>query len=210
MGKSIQTMKESSVVSKNKIGTELYRKVVLHVMPDFVIDERNIRIMNELYYYVNNDDKGQYDHKKGILLWGSIGSGKSTIIRILGELLRFNGTGYKTVNCSYLANQYAAYGIDALNSSTYNETDTGAKPVDRAFDELGREPIPAKHYGNELNIMQYVFQCRYEIRHEVRTFATTNITPDSIGRLYGDYIADRITEMFNIVELGGRSRRSRP
>ena len=75
----------------------------------------------------------------------------------------------------------------------------GARPVNRAFDELGREPIPAKHYGNDLNVMQYIFQCRYELRSSVRTFATTNISPVSLSKIYGEYIFDRINEMFNIV-----------
>ena len=112
-----------------------------------------------------------------------------------------------TVNCSHLATQFAANGLEALNSSTYNNTEIRPKPVNRAFDELGREPIPARHYGTELNIMQYVFQCRYELRDKIRTFTTTNLPPKSIGKLYGAYIADRVNEMFNIVELKGKSRR---
>lgn len=181
----------------------------MEVCPQFEADANTKELMNELYYYVNGETspKLNLDPKKGILLWGNIGTGKSTIIRILGEVLRMFGKGYKTVNCSYMATQFAASGLDAVNTSTYNETDRGVRPVDRAFDELGREPIPARHYGNELNIMQYVFQCRYELRESIRTYATTNINPQSLGSLYGDYIADRMSEMFNIVELKGKSRR---
>lgn len=194
---------------KSKITPEQFKNKVLEVCPQFEADANTKELMNELYYYVNGETspKLNLDPKKGILLWGNIGTGKSTIIRILGEVLRMFGKGYKTVNCSYMATQFAASGLDAVNTSTYNETDRGVRPVDRAFDELGREPIPARHYGNELNIMQYVFQCRYELRESIRTYATTNINPQSLGSLYGDYIADRMSEMFNIVELKGKSRR---
>lgn len=192
-----------------KIELDLFKKIVFSVCPGFVVDSSIKELMNNLYYYVNDDAKGSLDIKKGILLWGDIGTGKSTIIRITGELLRFKGNGYKTVNCSWLTTQYAHIGLEALNSSTYNEVDMTYKPVNRAFDELGREPIPARHYGNELNVMQYVFQCRYELRDMVKTFATTNLRPDSIEKIYGTYIADRINEMFNIVEIRGKSRRNK-
>lgn len=162
--------------------------------------------MNNLYMYVN-ELPCPYDPKKGLLLWGSIGTGKSTIIRILGEVFRHMGDGYKTISCSTLATHYASNGRTALESSTYNEGASGLNPVNRAFDELGREPIPSRYFGVELNVMQYVFQCRYELRNSVKTFATTNMNPDSLSQLYGDYIKDRLSEMFNIVQMSGKSLR---
>lgn len=194
---------------KSKITPDQFKNKVFDVCPHFELDIYTKDLMNELYFYANGETSPimKLDPQKGILLWGGIGTGKSTIIKILGEVMRINGRGYKTVNCSYMATQFAATGLDAVNSSTYNETDRGVRPVDRAFDELGREPIPARHYGNELNIMQYVFQCRYELRESIITHATTNINPQYLGQIYGEYIADRMSEMFNIIELKGKSRR---
>ena len=188
------------------ISPDIFKRKVFEVCPNFKSDELNVVVLNNIYKYVN-EIPGELDTKKGLLIWGSVGSGKSTIIKIVGEILRIQGRGYKTVNCSYLANQFAAYGLESLNTSTYNEGERGPNPVDRAFDELGREPIPAKHYGNELNVMQYVFQCRYEMRDSVRTFATTNMKPAALGQLYGSYIGDRIIEMFNVVEMISLSHR---
>jgi len=204
---SIRTTRRFSV-DCIKIDVNRFRSIIYRVCPEFVIDEWNRPLMNDLYDYANGKD-GRLDPNKGLLLWGDIGTGKSTIIKILGEVLRPKGEGYLTVSCSYLATRFTALGIEALNSSTYNETEMGTRPVNRAFDELGREPIPARHYGNELNIMQYILQCRYEIRHKVKTFATTNINPKNLGKLYGGYIEDRINEMFNEVELAGKSRRNK-
>ena len=42
------------------------------------------------------------------------------------------------------------------------------------------------------------------------TFGTTNIDMEDLSQfrnLYGDYVLDRVKEMFNIVHLGGNSRR---
>ena len=56
--------------------------------------------------------------------------------------------------------------------------------------------------------MQTILQLRYEVRREFVTHATTNLNPDTeFGNKYGDYIADRVKEMFNVIELKGSSRR---
>lgn len=75
------------------------------------------------------------------------------------------------------------------------------------MDEHGREPSDAKHFGTGLNVIQTVLQLRYEFRHEYCTYATTNLELDDIPSRYGIYIADRCKEMFNIVHVGGETRR---
>ena len=158
-----------------------------------------------MYDYSNGRSK-VLDSSKGIWFWGSIGTGKSTLMKILAETQRTYGKGFKCVNCSELATRFAASGLDALNESTYNEF-LSSNPVERGFDEVGREPIPAKHFGNDLNVMQYIFGLRYELRNTVRTHVTTNVQKEAIPKVYGDYIFDRLNEMFNFVEIKGESRR---
>ena len=167
-----------------------------------MIDERNKGLLNELFLYVNGESK-TLDSSKGILLWGDVGTGKTTLIKIIGEALRIKKEGFKTLNCALLSTQYSAKGICELDESCYNNNN----PRNRAFDELGREPNPAKHFGNDLDVMQYIFQCRYEIRHKVKTYATTNMNPKELAPIYGTFITDRFKEMFNIIEVGGESRR---
>lgn len=161
--------------------------------------------LNELYNYSNNKPNF-LDSKKGIWFYGTIGTGKSTLMRILAESQRFIDRGFKCVNCPTLATNYAAKGIDALNESTLNES-TKPFPVERGFDEVGREQIPAKYFGNELNVMEYIFQIRYDLRNKIKTHVTTNLKKDGIKDLYGSYILDRFNEMFNYVEIKGESLR---
>lgn len=96
-------------------------------------------------------------------------------------------------------------GIDSLNEHTFNENYSGINPVERAFDELGRETIPAKYYGNEVNVMEQIFQLRYDMK--VKTHVTTNLRPFQIEKYYGEHIYDRAIEMFNFIEVKGESRR---
>lgn len=167
--------------------------------------EFNKMALNELFYYATRNPIGKLNPDKGIFLFGEIGTGKSTLIRILAEFQRLSGHGYKTVNCASLAAYFASHGVDSLNEHTWNENYKGANPVERAFDELGKETIPAKHYGNELNVMQHIIQLRYDLK--VKTHITSNIQPEDIETMYGGHIYDRAIEMFNFIELKGESFR---
>ena len=70
-----------------------------------------------------------------------------------------------------------------------------------AIDEVGREPMDAKHFGTGINAIQTVLQLRYEQRYCFYTHMTTNLDPDKeFSQRYGDYIADRVKEMFNVIK----------
>jgi len=127
-------------------------------------------------------------------------------MKILAETQRMQGRGFKCVHCAELSARYAATGLDALNESTFNDVVT-TNPVERGFDELGREQIPAKHFGNDLNVMEYVFSMRYSLRNSARTHVTTNLKIESIPKIYNEYIFDRLNEMFNFIEVRGESFR---
>lgn len=190
---------------------KLFKDCCSMICPSFAIDETNKRLMNDIFCYVEKRS-GRFDPNKGIWLWGSIGTGKSTIIQIiktydtLSSGLSVGGYpvgGFRIESSSTVAAKYSMKGSETLNAYTHNN---GA-PSTIAFDELGREPMPTKYFGTELNVMQYVFQCRYEFRNEVLTHVTTNLTTAEVQKNYGSYIADRINEMFNVIELKGSSRR---
>lgn len=181
------------------------------VCPGFKVDDTNRNVMNQLYLYAEGRP-GKLDPQKGLLLYGDIGTGKSTLMQILNRYSYFTAGrnqgdypigGFRIDSASYIANCFSVRGKDALELYTYNNSN----PRMICFDELGREPLPAKYFGTELNVMQYIFQCRYELRHEAITHATTNLEPAEIRSKYGLYIADRINEMFNVVPLNGKSRR---
>lgn len=190
---------------------ELFKKSCEMVCPSFEINDANRGLMNDIYKYIERRE-GRLNPSKGLWLWGPIGTGKSTIIQIMNMYDKLaNGLsmggypigGFMIELASTVATKFAAKGSDGLEPYTYNYGNVRTI----SFDELGREPLPAKHFGTELNVMQYVFQCRYEFRSEAHTHVTTNLTLNEVQKKYGDHIADRINEMFNVIEVRGRSRR---
>lgn len=182
------------------------------VEPSFVVDEGNKKLLSAIYDYVWGKSQ-LLDSQKGLLLWGPIGVGKSVLLkglqRYYGKINQFclgsnsKNTGFKMISAAEIALLYAEKGMNGIAQYTDREC-----MCHLAIDELGREPLDAKHYGTGINVVQVILQLRYEFRREFVTLATTNLNPDTdFSDKYGDYIADRIKEMFNVVEIKGNSRR---
>lgn len=182
------------------------------VEPGFIVDDRNKALLSELYNYVFGRSK-MFDSSKGLFLWGPIGVGKSVLIkglqRYLGKINRLRygcnnyHIGFRLTSAVEISLMYAEKGMNGLFRFTDREY-----MCNLAIDELGREPADSKHYGTGINVIQTILQLRYEVRREFLTHITTNLDPNAeFGNKYGDYIADRVKEMFNVIELKGSSRR---
>lgn len=182
------------------------------VEPGFIIDDRNLGIISAIYEWSMNRGNS-LDPSKGLLLWGPLGVGKSVLIKGLQRFenkIHRMGKGYKRRHFGFLYTSaiemsllYAERGMSGI--SQY---------VDRslmgnlAIDELGREPSESKYFGTGVNVVQTILQLRYEARREFMTHATTNLDPNTgFVEKYGTYVADRVKEMFNVIEIRGSSRR---
>ncbi len=171
----------------------------------FRITEDNRAVISDVFRWCLMLD-GRYDPAKGLWLWGNIGTGKSTLLAIIHDFCQIvrplkDGWPYsfRTSNVTEVCFEFSSGGYNAIK--TYIE---GRK---QAFDELGSESIPTGHYGMGENVMQYILQRRYERRFDSFTHVTTNLNIDQIKSVYGSRIYDRCKEMFNFVQMQGRSFR---
>lgn len=172
----------------------------------FQIDDRNRDLVNDLFLYFHFQ-KGRLDLRKGLWLEGPVGTGKSTLMQVFSQYLKSLRMGFRVYICSQVTTDYSLTGD--LSRYLDNAGWSSSGPVPMCFDELGREPLPAKYYGTELNVMQHILHIRYSYWQTtgLRTFVTTNANGNDIERLYGDFIRDRRKEMFNIIPVTGDSRR---
>lgn len=187
----------------------LFRNCCLSVCAGFSVNDTNRELMNELFLYIIGESE-MLDRNKGLWLYGPVGTGKSTILKIIQTYDRHsNGKdrtgfyplgGFPIESASFVANQYCRKGIDGILK--YD----GANGMALGLDEAGREP-KVKYYGTEMDVIQYILQMRYDNRRNCTTLVTTNLLPEDIHLVYGEYIADRVNEMFNVIEVGGKSRR---
>ncbi|PXV66903.1 hypothetical protein CLV62_104164 [Dysgonomonas alginatilytica] len=188
----------------------LLSRIIKEQIPDFIYDQQNTEVIKNLFLYYTGQ-VGGYDLKKGIWLMGGNGTGKTTLLQIFSEFGKKRYDGFRIYDCAKVANDYAMNG--ELDVYTYNQTGYSRKPVNMAFDELGRETIPSNHFGQKLNVMQHILHIRYNLwRTEgIQTYITTNCDADETHRLYDNvndrFISDRIKEMYNRIVLDGESRR---
>lgn len=187
-------------------------KSMKEIEPLFTVDERNKAVLSAIYNWVWGR-QGVLDPSKGLLLWGDLGVGKSVLLRGLqkyeGKINRmcfgYNNSklGFKFTSATEIALLYAEKGMDGISRFTDRE-----RMGDLAIDEVGKEPTDAKHYGTGINVIQIILQLRYEVRREFITHMTTNLDPNTqFSGIYGDYIADRVKELFNVIEIKGETRR---
>ena len=194
-----------------------FRAAFLKVEPRFDPKLADRNILNSLFAWVwklDEYNKLMLDYNKGFCFYGDIGLGKSMTLQALRQYrnglvsrheskrddFRMKGTWLKAA--SELANIFSVDGQPALIKYTTDE-------INLIIDELGREPRPAKYFGTELNVIQFVLQLRYDHRRDSVTHITTNLKLEDIAQKYGAYIADRCLEMFNFIEFKGASLRSK-
>lgn len=191
-----------------------YRAAFLKVEPRFDISKADKTLLNSIFAWVWRNDamnRLELDYDKGLLLYGNLGLGKSMTLLALRQYMNGVKARHESKRDDYrlcawmksaseLANIYAAEGQPALIQ--YASAD-----VNLVIDEFGREPCPAKYFGTEMNVLQFLLQLRYDHRRTSVTHITTNLQLEDIADVYGAYVADRCKEMFNFIEFKGDSLR---
>ena len=166
-------------------------------------------ILRSIFAWVwKNDEYNtlRLDYNKGLCFFGTLGLGKSITMRAMQQYMNYlkrrdfkdPRLGMWMLSASELANKFAIDGQPAIIPYSVDNL---------CVDELGREPLPASNYGTKMNVLQFLFQLRYDKRRTFFTHITTNLTMEEIAPKYGDYIADRFLEMFNFIEFKGKSLR---
>lgn len=190
----------------------------------FILDAKNEFLFQMLcYYFTGNelfeknaptDEKGiqrPWSLKKGLLLCGSVGTGKTTLMKAF----RFNKRrSFTVVSSRFIASKYASNGsnvIDEYSGSllisssieTFYQTEIGV-----CIDDLGTEESK-KNYGNQSNVLAEIILNRYD-NSQIPwhyTHITTNLNATEIEQLYGTRVRSRLREMFNLIPMTGEDRR---
>ncbi len=174
----------------------------------YVVDDENELIVKKLCLYFSGDprmasEKYEMNPNKGIALLGGLGVGKTWMMK----LLRYNAhLPFALVNCSHISDEVEQGGSENIaryfrvHKTSSRHIYYGKEELGYCFNELGRERMPVKYFGNPTNVMEQIFFTRYEneIPHNLTHF-TTNKSVTQLEGLYGDYIRDRMKEMFNLI-----------
>ena len=176
---------------------------------NFISDEYNREIVPEIYNYFFRGD-GKLDSKRGILLIGKIGCGKTRLMKNFSDYLMWrNEAGkFRIYNVRQVQWDFVKNGYDGIQQYMNNPTSQGEHPNDICFDDLGTELRSVKNFGNDIAVMEEVLYARYELFPKKKTHLITNLDIDSLKERYSERLVSRFREMFNVVNLPGEDRRN--
>lgn len=175
---------------------------------DAEILDTHFQIYRNLVDHVTG--KGPYDKKKGLIIMGTEGNGKSTMARALcstwNMYLNNLYEDYSPIraraqirNATELAKQVGKYGIQVLDVLVQAEV--------LILDDIGVEPIP-KYFGNDIDVIGHLILEREERQTPSRKLIiTTNLTQEGLKKRYGVRILDRLRALCSIVLVEGKSFR---
>jgi hypothetical protein len=220
-----EIIKDNKGLFPNNVTTgtnkELLIDSLIKLNPDYKLDENSEAIINSMAQYFSGDQEflkdDSFSFKKGLLIMGGVGCGKTLLFRGINEMLKlFN----HKVDCSYglkifnmtisnsfmFSEDFSRYGYEMFDQFEISSSLTTIKFMDEPIiiDDIGAESI-ANHFGNSLNIVGEIILRRYEGKSQ--TFGTTNLDRPHLKSFYGDRVFSRMIEMFNFLVYKGGDRR---
>ncbi|NIJ46528.1 DNA replication protein DnaC [Wenyingzhuangia heitensis] len=173
----------------------------------FVVDNNNEKFLHKISLYFNNslefEEKHNGELRKGLLIMGTHGTGKSSLFNVIQNMSRKNNDlkhlWHRIIHTKDFVSKFETEGEFFINNYV-----TGTV----LFDDLGSEKI-ANYWGIKENIMCRIIELRYMNykSNGLKTYITTNLTHKELQLKYGERVMDRLYEMFNFMELTGNSRR---
>lgn len=164
------------------------------------------------------------NHKPGLLLFGGVGNGKTTLANaIAGAIDAFNTSvdlwennpanmkSFNMITRSEARSKVSfpkATIISTLEISKITDTEKLKRYKDSKFlilDDLGCEPSVVKSFGNEISQVSEVLYNRYE--GLLPTILTTNLDKVGLRAFYGPRIADRLEEFCDCIGFTNKSFR---
>lgn len=177
--------------------------------PHYKIDVHNASIFDALCYYFTGDKRFEelspdLSLKKGIMLYGAIGCGKTEMMRVISKntFRPFIINPVRKITDAYADKKGGVQALKEYSSmlEVYPHLNLGIANCGRCFDDLGTEEN-RKNFGNEINVMQDILYKIYDERLAGNFHLTTNLTTDEIEEYYGKRIRSRMREMFNVLEF---------
>lgn len=134
------------------------------------------------------------DLKKGILLLGPVGCGKTTIMNLLNAFV-YPHQKYIVKSTRDITTEFNRDGYQAIHKY-------GRQQKAICLDDLGVEQN-VKHFGNECNTIGEILLHRYDmhVNYGIITHATTNLNAEELEKLYGNRVRSRLRSMFNLISF---------
>ena len=157
----------------------MYGAVVRSRGVNFSMDDSTVAKVEKVVRWIFSSEK------RGLLLCGTLGNGKTTMLNVFKNLLGSRAVFYEAqaLYDYYKANQ-------SLPQIPMN--------VVLLIDDLGAEPSSYNDFGEKRYPLADILLARY--RQNATTIIATNCNMAQLGELYGDRVHDRMREMFVMIK----------
>lgn len=191
--------------------------------------EINSELFNTLIAYFRNENS-KFNHKKGLLITGTVGSGKTSLMQIFSDWIsevsirlfkngdmsdeqiakdnllvrkQFRIVPIRKMERDYNVSGYEGIDYYGFNTKTNKFGIKEDKPKHICIDDVGTEREIVKNYANGINIFSELILDRYTLWRDygIYTHITTNLPLAKIEERYDSRVFSRITEMFEVVQL---------
>lgn len=137
-----------------------------------------------------------------MLLTGTPGTGKTTLLRAIMDAFRWWGVEFK----KFPASDLPALFLDNVEI-THDQLLCGHWCRFLLLDDVGTEPVDVKSFGNAVQPFVRIVEARYDRR--LPLIVTSNLAPADFLNTYGARTFDRMRELCEIVTFDGPSLRAK-
>lgn len=164
------------------------------------IDSSTAEHIDQVTQWMCNSDKW------GVMLMGSVGNGKTTLMNATISVIKLAYTNSKNrIGISRLCH---VFNVPAKRITDLARLDVDYYPLYTTIvgiDDLGEEPTEVLSYGNSITPVIDIIEDRYSRRRLL--IATTNLDEGAIAKKYGTRVADRLREMMDVITFTNDSYR---
>lgn len=215
-------LKQTTLLTKNHFWNRFKENFMLQNGNEFIVNEQVKNNLAPLFYYFLQDQENFKNcaHvskitkpciKKGFLIIGDFGNGKSTTMSAIEKTLRTTPHYFKGYTSNDIVTEYEKCDNPRDRANLINRMSTGRL----YFDDMKSERV-ASNYGKN-QIFTEILEKRYT--NNAKTYITCNykkgyegdlqMAINEFGEKYGDRVNDRMYSMFNIIHFKGKSLRDK-
>jgi hypothetical protein len=179
------------------------------IIPGFRNDEFLSPVFDKLVSYFT------VKQRKGIILMGKVGTGKTSLMRIFDQFARlwFQNNMFILHNVKEIERAYSKDGQAGFDRIMYSKSPWLSDPnmgnyYNICIDDIGIEG-KVNHFRNSIEPAEEIIFSRYElfITKGVITHFTTNLDANDLKERYSNRNISRLREMCHVIYLKGDDRR---